>query len=107
MNLQRMIVGVCVLVATPAFAQESPGVFQQPLVTAQYAQQQNESSELMKKKDYPAAQKKCEQSIRMAPQYPGAHYNLACALARQGKKDEAFASLDRAIASGFNSVKYL
>ncbi len=34
------------------------------------------------------------------------HYNLACALARQGKKEEAFAALERAVAAGDNDAAY-
>ena len=30
------------------------------------------------------------------------YYNLACALARQGKKEEAFAALEQAVAAGYN-----
>ncbi len=93
--------------ASLAPAQETPGVFQQPRIAPQYSSLLDEATALMRKGDDAAAQKKCEQSIRLAPHYPGAHYNLACALARQGKKDEAFASLSLAIAAGFAESKHL
>ena len=46
---------------------------------------QNEATALMSKGDDAAWQNKCVQSIRVAPQYPGDHYYLACALARHRK----------------------
>src|SRR5262245_6924968 len=97
----RGIIVACIVAATAA-AQEPAGVFQQPLVTAIYTRQQAQAAALSKNGDAAGAQKLCEESIKLAPQYPGAHYNLACALARQDKKDEAFASLNKAITCGFN-----
>jgi hypothetical protein len=104
----RYVFAVMCGMTASAFGQEkTPGVFEQPLIMAQYASLQNEATALMRNGDNAEAQKKCEQSIRLAPQYPGAHYNLCCALARQNKKDEAFASLTRAIEHGFSEARHL
>lgn len=103
------LVTICTaLQSLPISAQDPPpSIFRHPIVIAQYTRLQNDASTLIKKKDYDAAQKKCEESIKLAPQYPGGHYNLACVLALVGKKDEAFASLNRAIASGFADAKHI
>src|SRR5258708_6661090 len=98
MQPRCVFAGMCWMASMTPAQEKTPGVFEQPLIMGKYANLQNEATALMRKGDNAAAQKKCEESIRLAPQYPGAHYNLACALARQGKKDEAFASLSQAIA---------
>ncbi|MEW6744140.1 MAG: hypothetical protein AB1486_15415 [Planctomycetota bacterium] len=45
--------------------------------------------------------------VRLAPESPIAHYNLACSLARVSRPDEAFASLDRAVRLGYRDVAHL
>ena len=77
-------------------------VFRQPFVVATYGRLQAQTHECFRKKQYAEAARLCREAIKLAPQYPDAYYNLACAQARQGKKEEAFASLDRALSHGFN-----
>ncbi|MBP5543397.1 MAG: bacterial transcriptional activator domain-containing protein [Kiritimatiellae bacterium] len=43
--------------------------------------------------------------LRIAP--PRWFYNLACALARQGRADEAIEALEQAIAAGYNEADYM
>ena len=43
--------------------------------------------------------------LRIEPQIW--HYNLACALARQRKKEDAFSALEQAIAAGFNRASHM
>src|SRR5262249_32835280 len=82
-------------------------VFRQPQVQTVYARLQVEIHGLFQKKDVDAAEKKCREAIRMAPQYADAHYNLACAFARQDKKQEALDSLARAVERGFNNPRHI
>lgn len=42
------------------------------------------------------------EGIRLKIEPPAWYYNLACALAQQGKKEETFAALEQAVASGYN-----
>ena len=46
------------------------------------------------------------EGIRLKIEPPAWYYNLACALAQQGKKEEAFAALEQAVASGYNNAPY-
>ena len=46
------------------------------------------------------------EGIRLKIEPPAWHYNLACALAQQGKKKEVFAALEQAVASGYNNAPY-
>ena len=48
-------------------------------------------------KDFPAAEKYCKKSLRINNTVPSIYYNLAVAQRGQGKKDEAYASLGKAI----------
>jgi tetratricopeptide (TPR) repeat protein len=48
------------------------------------------------KRDYPAAEAEFREAIRLKPDYASAHYNLGCALAGQGKADEAIAAFREA-----------
>jgi hypothetical protein len=82
-------------------------VFRQPQVVQVYARLQLEINALLQKKEDAAAEKRCREAIRLAPQYPDAHYNLACALARQGRKEEALVCLAHAIERGFNNAKHI
>ena len=43
----------------------------------------------------------------MAPKDARTHYNLACAQARQGKQDEALASLEKAVSLGFAADEHI
>src|SRR4051812_43887290 len=87
----------CLAITARAAAQEEQSVFRQPLVMPVYAQLQARATAALREKEYAKAQELCEESIRLAPHYPGAHYNRACALALQGKKDDAFAALRKSI----------
>ena len=46
------------------------------------------------------------EGIRLKIEPPAWHYNLACALARQGKKEEVFVALERAVAAGYNHASH-
>lgn len=55
----------------------------------------------IEKKDYPTMESLTRTMTTLAPEWPDGHYNLACALAMQGKKDAAIESLTKAVALGF------
>lgn len=52
-------------------------------------------------KDYPTMESLTRTMTTVAPTWPDGHYNLACALAMQGKKEAAIESLTQAVALGF------
>ena len=82
-------------------------VFRQPQVLLVYGRLQAQTHSLFQQKEYTEAAKKCVESIRLAPQYPDGYYNLACALARQGKKDAALDNLTKALDRGFGQPRLL
>ncbi len=58
-------------------------------------------------KDYEQAAALCREQIALVPKESGPHYNLACALARTGKADEAFESLRRSADLGFDDPEHM
>ncbi len=68
---------------------------------------QAEIANLFKTEKYPDAEPVCRTLVEAVPYDAGARYNLACALARQGKTDQAMASLDRSIELGFRNPRLL
>ncbi len=67
-------------------------------------------AEVMKafaEKRYEDAEKTCREQIALVPKDEGPHYNLACALARQGKAEAAVAELKEAVALGFTDADHL
>ncbi len=52
-------------------------------------------------KQYAQAEQTCRQLIARLPRDPTSHYNLGCMLARQGRKEEAFSALEKAVSLGF------
>jgi predicted esterase len=84
--------------ATLALAEEQPKPEPPPseeLVTQLFAQ-----------KDYAKAEEVCRRLLELTPTNANAAYNLACALARQGKTDEAMKALHRASDNGFNDDEH-
>jgi len=81
--------------------QTTPSVFQMP----RYSVVQNRLTLpvilLFQGRQYEAAEKRLRQLINQYPDWPVHHYNLGAALARQGKADDAFVSLEEAIDRGF------
>jgi predicted esterase len=86
---------VAVLAASAAVALEQPQPPPEPpseeLVTRLFAE-----------KDYARAEEVCRRLLQFQPDNANTAYNLACALARQGKADEAMKALRRAYDSGFS-----
>jgi len=100
MRLITVLLLVGVLAArSPGFAQEEP--------TKKFSELSREIGALFEKQDYAGAVAKCRELIALVPQQPSPRYNLACALARLGKTDEAFAALGAAVEHGFTDADHL
>lgn len=84
-----------------------PNVLDLPAIQAAQAVQQQAAVQLLTQGKLAEAEKLLRQAIERVPHDPQAHYNLACALSRQEKKDEAFASLNQAIELGFRDRKHI
>lgn len=62
---------------------------------------------LFEQRDYATAAEVCRKLVHLAPGDPSPHYNLACALARLGKKEEALAALEMAVFKGFLPAEHI
>jgi len=56
---------------------------------------------------YAEAAEKCRAEIALVPEQFGPQYNLACALARLGKKDDALAALAKSVELGFEDPDHM
>lgn len=68
---------------------------------------QRELQQAFARKDYKTALEKGQALVRLAPDDNAAHYNLACAQARLGRKDDAFASLAKAVEKGYGDAGHM
>lgn len=84
-----------------------PNVLDLPGIQAAQAVQQQAAVQLIAQGKLDEAEKLLRQSIERIPFDAQAHYNLACVLARTDKKDDAFASLNKAIELGFRDKKHI
>lgn len=84
-----------------------PSVFDLPGLQAGRVMAGQAAGALMAKGDYAAAEKVLRQVVEKLPHDFHSLYNLACALARQGKKDEALAALEKAVDLGFRDANHV
>jgi len=56
---------------------------------------------------YAESAEKCRAEMALVPTDNGAPYNLACALARLGKKDDALAALAKSMDLGFDDFEHM
>ena len=94
-------------VGEPESPSSMPSVFDLPRIHAQRARLQMQMQPLFTAGDYASGEEVCVQLIALMPHDPGGYYNLACAQARQGKKDRALESLGKAVLFGFNDVEHI
>lgn len=80
---------------------DAPNVFQMPAFAAQQHQLTLPIIALFRDQQYSKAENVLRQLTETYPTWSIHHYNLAAALARQGKSEAAIASLDQAINLGF------
>ncbi len=106
-----LIVGVLLSLPVALRAAEPPAsppsVFDLPRIQTRYALLQAATAALFQQGDYAAGEKSCRTAVQLIPHDAKAHYNLACALARQGKTDEALASLEQAVDMGFRDPDHI
>ena len=48
-----------------------------------------------------------ERLVRLTPENPAAHYNMACSLALLGRGDAALDSLERAVERGYDDAPFM
>ncbi|MCE9638298.1 MAG: hypothetical protein K8T90_21565 [Planctomycetes bacterium] len=70
------------------------------------AKLEEEINGLFAEKKYAEAAEKCRAEIALVPTAASAHYNLACALARLGKTDDALAALKKSAELGFDDAAH-
>jgi YD repeat-containing protein len=111
MPIQPTLIGVLLSLSIAVRAAEPPAsppsVFDLPRIQTRYALLQAATAALFQKGDYAAGEKSCRAAVQLIPHDANAHYNLACALARQGKTDEALASLEKAVDMGFRDPDHI
>ncbi len=96
--------GLFAAAATAADAPpKPPSVFDLPRVSAS----RQAVAQLFARGEYEKALPLLRDAVKRTPQDFTAHYNLACALARQNKADEALAHLEKAIELGFSDAKHI
>ena len=66
-----------------------------------------EVHQLFQRGDFEKAAVTCRTMIGLSPGHPSPHYNLACALARLGRKTEALAALEMAVIKGFRPADHI
>lgn len=88
-------------------ATKTPNVFDLPRIRLQQALAHRNANALIAQKAYDKAEEVLTAAVKQIPHDLTAHYNLACVLARQGKTDQAFAHLDKAIALGWRDREHL
>jgi predicted esterase len=87
----------------PAAAQDAPA----PTTGEKVEALEGRVLEAFAAKDYEKAAALCREQMALDPTYPGAPYNLACALARLGKTAEALASLKASVGLGYADAAHL
>jgi hypothetical protein len=89
--------------ASTADAPKPPSVFDLPMMTAT----QQEVTRLFARGDYEKAAALLKNAVKRTPLDIIAQYNLACALARQGKTDDSLAHLEKSVELGFADAEHL
>ncbi len=88
-------------------AQSQPNVFDLPALHRGQLRAQAVVTTLFTKGEYAKAEAVLRQVVERLPFHAASHYNLACALARQGKNDEALAMLRRSVELGVRDPKHI
>jgi len=76
-------------------------------VLVRYLQLEQQVQQLCSNGHYEAVAAACREQLSLVPRSPGAHYNLACALARTGRTNEAVRSLAAAVQYGFVDAEHM
>lgn len=111
-SLALSLLGVLAAVAA-AHAQDkpaaprTPSVFDLPRLQQQRQAVARSTAALFQQRKYAEIEKLLTRYVATATDDASALYNLACARARLGNKDSAFAALDRAITVGFRDAAHI
>ena len=95
------LAGGLVLGSRQAVQAADDSVFSRPRKAGELARLRQLITALFQQDNYVLAETYSHDAIKVAPDDPVSHYNLACAEARLGKTDTAIASLGKAIELGF------
>lgn len=108
MNRLRPLLALTLAVAcAAAVGLSAPGVFDMPERQPRHIQLLALMSEAHQAQNYPVMEAACRQGLELATADMLWTYNLACALALQGKTQEALDALDSAIRLGFSDAAHL
>ncbi|MCX7804517.1 MAG: tetratricopeptide repeat protein [Planctomycetota bacterium] len=66
-----------------------------------------QAQQLLQRKDYPAAARLLERIFRAAPNDPTVAYNLACAQAMAGRREDALNTLAEAVRLGYGDLEHM
>jgi predicted esterase len=72
-----------------------------------FARLEREVQDCFAQKKYADAAEKCRAQMALVPKHPTPPYNLACALARLGKKEDALAALAKSVELGFDEADHM
>ncbi len=109
LTLRCQAVFLLVALAGSVQAQDDkrPNVFDLPRLQAVQAAENRASLILLNAGKFAEAETKLLQAVERVPHDINAHYNLACALARQDKADAALDMLEKAVAVGFRNPEHI
>jgi len=96
----------CALVLLAAAPSEGAGGTREELAR-EYRELSVKLHRLFGEKKYPEAEKTVRRLMEMVPDRADNHYNLACALARQGKADDALAELATSVKLGYRDAGHM
>lgn len=88
-------------------AASETSVFEQPRYRMAQTLSSRATVALFARREYAEAEKQLRAVVKRVPSEVYARYNLACALARQGKTDEALATLRKAVELGFGDPTHI
>lgn len=95
------------VVVTVVAGDQPPNAFDLPRLQAEQVAEHTRIAALLDEGDFAEAEQRLRRAIERIPQDSGAHYLLACVLARQDRADEALSTLEQAVAMGFHDEERL
>jgi len=98
---------LCAFVRSVAQAASGADVFGLPIIQDRFSAIKRDLMAAVLAQDYGAMEDACRAGRALLPADPNFAYNLACALARQGKADAAFEMLREAVALGFRNADHI
>ena len=104
----RFFVALCALIlGAPTLHADDPPELPLGKRLEEYGKLEQELQTLFKEKEYDKAADVCRKQMLLVPESGEPHYNLACALARLGHKDQALFELGEAVERGFTDAAHM